>query len=104
MTAVAHNDSEHERLTVSENGMTAELVYRKESSRITLVHTGVPDALAGAGVGGTLVRAAVDLARQEGLVVVPVCPFARQWLQRHPNVAATVEIDWTTRSAETTDR
>jgi hypothetical protein len=26
--------------------------------------------------------------------VVPICSYARAWLQRHPDVAGTVTIDW----------
>ena len=46
------------------------------------------------GVGGRLVTAAVDRAAREGLTIVPFCPFARGWLQRHPEVAGRVTIDW----------
>jgi uncharacterized protein len=61
-----------------------------------LVHTGVPDALGGHGVGGELVRAALQRAEREGLTVVPLCPYAREWLENHPDEAAGVEIDWRT--------
>jgi predicted GNAT family acetyltransferase len=40
------------------------------------------------------VRAAIDDARESNLIVVPLCPFARAWLERHPDVAATARIDW----------
>ena len=73
---------------------TAELVFRRTGNRLLVVHTGVPDALGGRGIGGQLVRAAVDHARAEGLTVVPNCPFARDWLRRHPEVAEAVTIDW----------
>ena len=72
----------------------AELVYRREGDRLVLVHTGVPDALEGRGIGGALVRAAVARARAEELTIVPNCPFARGWLQRHPDEAAAVTIAW----------
>jgi len=26
---------------------------------------------------------------------VPLCPFARSWLERHPDEASAVPIDWT---------
>ena len=71
----------------------AELVYRRRGERMVLVHTDVPVALEGHGVGGQLVRAAVAYAAGEGLTVVPACPFARAWLERHPDVAAQVPID-----------
>ena len=74
-------------------GSVAELVYRRRGERMVLLHTGVPGALEGHGVGGQLVRAAIGYAASEGLTVVPACPFARAWLDRHPDVAALVPID-----------
>ena len=49
--------------------------------------------LEGHGIGGKLVRAAVEYAASQGLTVVPSCPFAQAWLERHPDVAAQVPID-----------
>ncbi len=72
----------------------AELVYRRRGDRLVLVHTGVPDELGGRGLGGVLVRAAVDRAEAEGLTVVPECPYARAWLEKHPDEAARVAIEW----------
>lgn len=71
----------------------AELRYRRVGRRLVLVHTGVPPELAGHGLGGALVAAAIERAAREGLTVVPACPFARRWLEQHPDVAATVTID-----------
>jgi uncharacterized protein len=72
----------------------AELIYRRRADRLVLVHTGVPDALGGHGLGGLLVQAALAKAAGEGLTVVPVCPFARGWLERHPDAGSAVTIDW----------
>jgi predicted GNAT family acetyltransferase len=91
-TVVRNDDARRFELTRPEG--TAELVYRRNGERLVLVHTGVPDALAGQGIGGLLVRAAVDHARADGLTVVPTCPFARDWLERHPDVAEQITIDW----------
>ncbi len=90
------DDPERHRLVVERDGYTAELVYRLRGDRLILVHTGVPDELGGQGIGGALVRAAVDRARDGSLTVVPWCPFARRWLREHPAAAADVAIDWTT--------
>jgi hypothetical protein len=76
------------------DGVVAELVYRRRADRLVLVHTGVPDSLSGRGVGGQLVKAAVDWAAKDRLTVVPVCPFAREWLERHPDEAEKVDVDW----------
>jgi predicted GNAT family acetyltransferase len=81
------------RFEVTVDGHLAELVYRRNGTRLVLVHTAVPEALGGRGVGGLLVGAAVDAAEAGGLTLVPLCPFARSWLDRHPDVAARVSID-----------
>ena len=38
----------------------------------------------GHGLGGTLVRGALDDVRARGGSVVPLCPFVRGWIDRHP--------------------
>jgi predicted GNAT family acetyltransferase len=88
------DNSAASRFEVTVAGTLAELVYRRRAGRLVLVHTEVPDALSGQGIGGTLVRAALAEAAAGHLTVVPLCAFARGWLQRHPDAAAAVAIDW----------
>jgi len=87
-------EREEGRFVVRRRGVEAELVYDRTDEGLVLVHTGVPDALGGHGVGGALVQAAVGWAAELGVAVVPWCPFARRWLREHPDEAATVTIDW----------
>src|SRR5205807_663059 len=35
-------------------------------------------------------------AVDDGLTVVPWCPYARRWLRKHPDVAGTAAVDWST--------
>lgn len=71
-------------------GHRAELVYRRDGDHLVLVHTEVPDALGGRGVGGRLVQAAIERARDEGLTIVAECDFARGWIARHPDAVGSV--------------
>jgi uncharacterized protein len=87
------NDTGGSRFVAGPPGHEAELLYRLRDDRLVLVHTEVPMELEGHGIGGKLVRAAVDYAAGHGLVVVPSCPFAQSWLDRHPEVAAKVQLD-----------
>jgi predicted GNAT family acetyltransferase len=75
----------------------AELIYRRRADRLVLVHTEVPAELGGRGIGGQLVQAALATAAAEDLTVVPLCPFARSWLERHPDAAAGIRLDWDSR-------
>ena len=97
-------DTEHNRFVVEDHGARAELVYRRMGSRLVLVHTEVPEDLGGRGIGGQLVRAAVEWAAADGLVVTPWCPFARKWLGDHADAAAAATIDWENRPPERDSR
>ena len=73
---------------VDESGVVAGFAaYRRYPDRIVFTHTVVDDAFEGRGVGSTLVRAALDAVREEGLRVVPQCPFVRSYIERHPEYA-----------------
>ena len=57
---------------------------RGGDGRIVLVHTEVPEALSGQGVGSKLVGGTLDAARAEGLKVVARCEFVAAYVERHP--------------------
>jgi uncharacterized protein len=90
---VTDNQAES-RFELAADGQLAELLYRRNGKRLVLIHTEVPAQLEGRGIGGALVEAAVDRAAREGMTLVPLCPFARGWLERHPDVASRAAIDW----------
>jgi len=81
------------RFELTVDGHLSELVYRVNGKRLVLIHTGVPEELEGRGLGGQLVRAALEKARAENLTVVPRCPFATEWLHRHPDAAMGIEVE-----------
>lgn len=63
----------------------AEMTFSKAGAKIQIIdHTGVPDALAGLGVGKALVEFMVGDVRARGLKVIPLCPFTKATLQKHP--------------------
>jgi predicted GNAT family acetyltransferase len=62
-------------------------VYHIEDEVIDLIHTEVPKELGGRGIGNELVRAALEFAAQEDLLVRPTCRFVSAYLKRHPAAA-----------------
>lgn len=65
--------------------------YRTRSGRMELPHTVVPDAFAGKGVASALARHAFDVARAQGLAVIPTCAFMAGWVKKHPEVHDIVD-------------
>ena len=68
------------------DAIEAEMTFsRLGASSIIIDHTGVPDALRGRGVGQALVERGVMEARAAGVTIVPLCPFAKAQIARHPD-------------------
>lgn len=82
--AVVDNAGRH-RYEASVDGAPAGFAaYRLDGSTIELTHTEIDSAHGGHGVGGELVRQALDDVRKRGLGVRPLCPFVRSYIERHP--------------------
>ena len=73
-----------QRFELTIDGAVAFLQYERKPDRLVFVHTEVPPAFRGRGIGERLVKGALDAARREGLRVVPVCPFVKAYLRTHP--------------------
>jgi predicted GNAT family acetyltransferase len=61
--------------------------YHSHPGLVTVLHTEVDTAFEGQGVGSELVRRMLDDIRHRNMKVLPVCPFVRAFLQRHPEYA-----------------
>jgi predicted GNAT family acetyltransferase len=68
-----------------EGGRTAYVEYKEAGEGVlALTHTEVPAEFEGKGVGGELVKGALEIVRGENLKIVPVCRFVSVYLRRHP--------------------
>jgi uncharacterized protein len=67
--------------------------YQSEPGMVFLVHTEVDPAFEGQGLGERLVAGALEDIRARGLKLVPLCPFVRAYLRRHPDQADLVAGD-----------
>ena len=86
MSAV-HDNAARRRYEMDVEGHTAFVTYETEPGRITLVHTEVPRALSGRGIGSALARGVLDDIRRRGLRVVPRCEFMAGYVGRNPAYA-----------------
>ena len=79
---ILHNPLDH-RFEVEIDDSRAFVEYVLDEGLITLFHTEVPPALGGQGIGGKLVKEALEFARHHQLLVVPQCPFVQSFIDKH---------------------
>jgi predicted GNAT family acetyltransferase len=84
------DNSERQRFEMAVDGSVAFVTYRLNDDTLTLLHTEVPQALGGRGLGSALAQSVLDEARRRGLHVVPRCEFLAGYIQRHPAYADLV--------------
>jgi predicted GNAT family acetyltransferase len=60
----------------------AEYRRRRDGARV-FVHTEVDDDYEGQGIGSQLSAGIMRLAREQGFLIVPRCPFVRAYMRRH---------------------
>lgn len=82
-----HHDDVGQRFELIVEDQVCELVYRHAHGVMTILHTGVPDAVSGRGIAGRLVADAFEVARARGWKVRPACSYAADWVRRHPEMA-----------------
>lgn len=56
---------------------------RERGDSVVIPHTEVDPAFGGKGVGGALVKGALDAIKADGKTVVPSCPFVKSWIEKH---------------------
>ncbi|GAB3726061.1 GNAT family N-acetyltransferase [Luteimonas pelagia] len=78
------------RFLVEVDGFQGHLDYEVAGDRLRITHTRVPGEIGGRGIGGALVRAAVEHAGREGLQVEATCSFAEAWLREHGGTGGAV--------------
>jgi predicted GNAT family acetyltransferase len=83
MGAVRHNEAQHRYELDTEHGV-AIAVYQQQGDSLVFVHTEVPPADEGKGIGAQIVRAALDDTRKRGFKIVPACSFVVAFVRRHP--------------------
>lgn len=83
---VTDNPDEHRYEARCDSELAGIAEYQLTDELIVFTHTEVFDAFEGRGVGGALARTALDAVRAQGTrKVMPLCPFIKRWIERHPD-------------------
>lgn len=78
------DNSARQRFELIEEGKLAFSDYRREGEVLVLPHVEADPALRGRGAAGRLMEGMLEIVREKGLKVWPVCSYAVAYLQRHP--------------------
>ncbi len=81
-SAIRQNRSGN-RFELAVGDLTAFVDYILMGKKIIYTHTEVPVSLEGRGIGSLLARSVMEFARENGLRVIPLCPFLASWLRTH---------------------
>ena len=90
MADVEHRPLANRYVLLDEDAEIGEEQYVDHEGDRVLFHTAVSPDYAGQGLASVLVRGAVDDAIASGLGIVPVCPYVKAWLPKHPEYAEHV--------------
>jgi predicted GNAT family acetyltransferase len=84
--SVSDNPSAH-RFEAHVDGRLAGFAeYQLTDELMVFTHTEVPPAFEGQGIGSAIARFALDQLRADGTrKALPVCPFVKGWIERHPD-------------------
>ena len=78
------DNAERGRFELTEQGLTAFATYRLDQDRVAIPHVEAPPALRGQGTAGRLMTGLLEIIRDRGQKVVPICPYAIAFIKRHP--------------------
>ena len=87
---VNHNAAKN-RYELEVDGQLAMIKYRDADGVRYYTHTEVPKALEGRGIASLIAKAVLDEAQAENLTIVPLCPFVRGYIERHPQYGSLVK-------------
>lgn len=83
-TTTFNPDKKRFELDIEGKLSVIEYTFKKSTNQIFLVHTETHPELRERGVGQKLVKEALDIVREQGFELVPLCPYVVAFLKRHP--------------------
>lgn len=88
------NNKEELRFEVNLNGEIAYIKYQYYKKDIAFVHTLVPDAFRGKGIGAAMAISALNFAKDQHRKIMLYCPFVSKYVREHPEYHALVDTNY----------
>ena len=92
---MTHN-AETKRFETDLDGYPGVVEYMlAKPNAIVFSHTEVAPEIEGKGIAGQIAKVALDYAREQGLEVMPLCPFVAAYIHRHPEYKDLLKAGFT---------
>jgi uncharacterized protein len=88
---VVHAPERHRYEIHVDGALAGFATYRRVDGRFVFEHTEIDPSFEGRGLGSHLARGALDDVEAQDERVVPLCPFIRSWLDKHPERSGLVD-------------
>ena len=88
---VRHNTDDRQFELMIDGKLSVIAYIMPDENTIVFTHTEVPEELEGRGIASRLAKAALESAKNDGLAVIPLCPFVKGYIQRHPEYQPLVK-------------
>ena len=89
---IRHNPARQRFEVLTGGNVIGKTVYKEYdaggSPQRIFYHTVINEEYGGQGLAGKLAKAALGETVGEGRAIVPVCPFIKKYLRKHPDYAA----------------
>jgi predicted GNAT family acetyltransferase len=85
------DNKEKNRFEAEVDGHTAIIEYMVQPGVLSLTHTEVPKELSGQGVASEMTEKVLLQIELRGLQIVPVCPFIKKYIDKHPEWKSIVK-------------
>ncbi len=89
---IRHNPERQRFEVLTRGNVIGKAVYKEYDDGVApqriFYHTVINEEYGGQGLAGKLAKVALDETVDEGRAIVPVCPFIKTYLGKHPEYAA----------------
>ncbi len=88
MQVTQHDDGKHGTFFAKNGDVQAgDMTYTWAGEKMFIIdHTGVEEAFKGQGIGRIMLDYAVGFAREKGLKIMPLCPFAKSVFDKDASI------------------
>ena len=83
MTHAITDNRDKSRYELDVGGQIAYADYRRQGQTLVIPYVYAPPPLRGTGASSRLLEGVMEVARSEGLKIVPLCGYAASWIRRH---------------------